>query len=383
MRKAIGTPRSVFPASLAILASALICSCATSGANRGAAAARPGADKLYRVEHFRVGWYDSLKNLDAPSRLAEAGFDTVMPYTSRFTLEEALSFLRAAEAAGIGVHLEIPRARVADSTGESLEEYVRAAAGSPAVLDWYLYDEPEWKRVSRPAMLETAYRRVKALDPSRSVALVFILPALSGAYRDSMDSLWIDYYPVAQRSREFSAFRGGRYADKMKAFGRRADRYGIPLTIVPQGFGEDEDGKPQFWRRLPTPAETRYMFYASFLARPSELVYWTLYRARVGWFQDVLTPIVREFRERFPDAVEYRTAGGFRIEGGRTDSILLGNGRGEEWLLVLNRQRSIRSLEITGLEGHVFLSDDGVAIEGARYSIDPYGVLLLKTSKGQ
>jgi len=241
MRKAVGVSISTIFTAAALSAALLSVACSTAPVNRTAGSARPAADEPYRVEHFRVGWYDSVGNPKVSDLLAMAGFDSVMPYSSRSSIEEVLLFLKAAEEAGIGVHLEIPRIRVADSTGKSLEEYVRATAGNPAVLDWYLYDEPEWKRESRPAMLEAAYKRVKTLDPERSVALVFILPSLSGAYRDSMDSLWIDYYPVARGSREFAALRGGRYADKMKAFGRRADRYGMPLTIVPQGFGEGDD----------------------------------------------------------------------------------------------------------------------------------------------
>jgi len=120
------------------------------------------------------------------------------------------------------------------------------------------------------------------------------------------------------------------------------------------------------------------MFYASFLARPSELVYWTLYRARATWFQDVLTPIVREFRERFPDAVEYRSADGFRIEGGRTDSILLGNGQGAEWLLVLSRQGSDRVLTVAAPEGYAFLDGNGSASVRIQSTIGPYVVLLLE-----
>jgi hypothetical protein len=348
---------------------------------QASATVRPGPEGIYRVDRFRIGWYDRAEHPETPERLARAGFDSVLPYSTRSTLDDVLAFLAAAEKAGIAVHQAIPRAAVADPTGLSLEQYVRATAGNPAVLDWYLYDEPEYKCESRPKLLEAAYFRLKALDPDRNIAIVFVLPGLSGAYRGAMDSLWIDYYPVMRRSREFAALRGGRYADRMMAFGRRADRYGLPLTIVAQGYGENEGGKPQFRRRLPTSAETRYMFWASFLARPEEIVYWSLYRTREVWLQEVLQPVVGEFREMFPDAVEYRPAGGFKVSGGLTDSALLGNGRGGLWLLVLNREGKDRGLAIAAAEGYDFRRGTEAGADEIRRGIGPYGVLLLEVSE--
>ena len=377
-----------FPAAVACAVTAILLlasGCASSGpaveARKVAGTLRPGPEEIHRVVRFRVGWYDRAENLETPARLARAGFDSVLPYSTRSTRAEVLAFLAAAEQAGIAVHQAIPRALVADTTGSSLEEYVLAMAGSPAILDWYLYDEPEYRCSSRPKRLEAAYSRLKALDPARNIAIVFILPILSGAYRGAMDSLWIDYYPVARRSREFTALRGGRYADRMKAFGRRADRYGLPLTIVPQGYGEDEGGKPQFWRRLPTPAETRYMFWASFLARPQEIVYWSLYRTREDWLQEVLRPVVEEFREMFPEAVEYRPSGGFEVAEGSTDSAVLGNGRGGLWLLVLDREGKDRDLSIAAAAGYAFRSGSEAGTGEIRCRIGPYGVLLLEITE--
>lgn len=359
--------------------------CASSGpafeARRASGISRPGPDAVYRVERFRIGWYDGAGNRDTPARLSKVGFDTVMPYSTRSSIEEVLAFLEAAEEEGIGVHMDIPRHFVKDPTGEALEEFVRTLAGSPAILDWYLYDEPEWRWSVRPGMLEKAYSRVKAIDPRRDIALVFILPAFSGAYRGAMDRIWIDYYPVARGSREFFALQDGKYADRMKSFGRRADRYGLPLTIVPQGYGEGDDGKPQFGRRLPTAAETRYMFWASFLSRPEELVYWILYRTQEGWLRDYLLPVVHEFRGKFPDVVEYRSAKGFKIRGGEADAIVLGNGHGGLWLLVLGRRDRECSLEITAPEGYRFREEAGRETAQLRHGIDPFGILFLEISE--
>mgnify|MGYP000966101296 FL=1 len=381
------TPRGRTGAALAcalILSSAAL-SCASRGVGSAAggseAARRPTPDRPYRVERFRIGWYDSAGKPETPSRLRAMGFDTVMPYASRVGPDRVAAFLEAAEAEGIGVHLDVPRAMALDKDGGPLEAYVKSFAGSPSILSWYLFDEPEWKLEATPRKMEAAYSRVKALDPVRPVSMVFILPGLSAPYRGSLDRIWIDWYPLSKGSPEFAAFRGGRYADRMKDFGRRADRYGLPLTLVPQGFGEDEDGEFQFLRRLPTPAETRYMFWASFLARPEELVYWVLYRTRDDWLRDSLLPVVREFRGRFPDALEYRPSGAFRFDGGRADSVLMGDGRGGLWLAVLSREGRERELRIEAPEGYAFPDSSGGMTREIRRRLESYGVLLLEISE--
>lgn len=379
--------RVSFLAAAALLASALSVGCAsrvpTVQAQKFPSPGRSGPETVYRIDRFRLGWYDSIGNLETPSRLASLGFDSVLPYTTGSSIEEIRGFLAEAEKAGIGVHIDITKGRSLEEGGALLEEYVRALRDSPAILSWYLYDEPEWKLKASPRKLEASYSRIQSLDPERPVSMVFILPWLSGPYRDAMDNLWIDYYPISQKSREFSAFRGGCYADHMTAFGRRADRYGLPLTIVPQGFGERENGEYQFWRRLPSLAETRYMFWASFLARPQEVVFWTLYRSQEDWLQECLLPEIRLFRKHFPAIVEYRSSKGFRIVGGRTDSILLGNGKGGQWLLVLNREGMERKLLISVPQKYTIPDSTGESSKEAKVRIDPFGVFLLEVSEIQ
>lgn len=360
-------------------------SCASPGpaveARRGLAPSRPGPDEPYLVRDFRIGWYDTIRKPETPGVLADGGFDSVMPYVGDRGLEQVRAFLSAAGEAGIGVHLDVPRAAVRDPDGRALAAYVREFRDSPALLSWYLYDEPEWKPGIRPGMLERGYARVKALDPHHPAALVFMFPSLAGAYRGAMDSYWIDHYPVLKGSPEFHALRGGRYADKLKRYGRSADRLGLPLTFVAQGYGRGEDGSDQFRRRLPTPEEARYMFWASFLARPAEILYWTLYRTRESWFRETLVPLVREFRERFPDAVEYLPDPGFRILGGRTDSVFLGNGRGGLRLVVLSREGRERELILQAPTGYAFTGGPGEAAREFRADLEPYGVLLLVISE--
>lgn len=375
-----------FRAALAILTFLLsLAGCASPGPSasyRGrfdGGRADPGT--YYRVEDFRIGWYDDILNPETPGRLADLGFDSAMPYVGSREASAIAAFLDAADRSGIGVHLEIPRARVKDSGSRSLEEFVDAWKERSSVLSWYLYDEPEWKPEARPSMLKDAYSRIRTSDPGRPVDLVFFLPALSGPYRGALDVLWLDHYPVAQGGPEYAALRSGAYADRMKSFGRRADRYGVPLTLVLQGFGEREDGSAQVGRRLPTPRETRYMFWASFLARPSEILYWTLYRTRATWLVDVLVPVVREFRSLFPGTVEYLPDPGFRVEGGRADTTLLGDGAGRRFLAVLSREAADRDLEIGAPDGWSAAPAGARTAQRSVFRAGPFAVQVLEVSE--
>jgi hypothetical protein len=290
------------------------------------------------AESFSLGWYDSASRTEIPARLAAEGYDLVMPYVGAGDAEEVEPFLDAAEEAGIRVALEIPRELVLESGGAAFREYVQRYARREAVASWYLYDEPEWKPVATPRRLGAAYQRLKELDPGRPAAIVFMFPRLASRYAEAMDELWFDNYPVAAGSREFAAFARGRFADRMIGMGNRAERLGLPLRIVLQGYGEGAEGKPQFGRRLPTRAETRYMLHAALLARPVGILFWTRYRAREDWVQGSLAPELARLRERFPGGIAFSSAGEFSIRGARCDAIVLADGEGRSWLLLLGRE---------------------------------------------
>lgn len=328
------------------LASCASTSCASTPA--GPVTSGPGGDGgRTRVERFRLGWYDRIGHVGIPATLAGLGFDTVLPYASNAPPAMASAFLGAAEAAGMQVIMEIPRRAALEPEGATFTAYVEALRSSPALESWYLYDEPEWKPAAGVRRLEASYAALTALDPGRDVTLVFMFPFAAGAYRGAMDRMGFDWYPVVRGSREFAAFRGGRYADRMRAIGTRARGLGKELLLVLQGFGEDENGKFQFGRRLPTAAEARYMFYAALLARPATVLYWAYYRSDPAWVGSAIAPIVAEFRERFPGGITYAEAEGFTTGDEKADLMILGNDEGREWLLVLGREDHPRELSIT------------------------------------
>lgn len=363
--------------SVSLIAALLSAACATGrAADRGQArAAARGPEgfgaPLGAAEGFELGWYDTYGDLAGPGRIAQLGFDFVVPYVHAGNPVQIDAYLDAAEEAGLGVYLDIPRA-LALERGPALGDYVRRYRERAGVKGWYLFDEPEWKAASRPAAMLRAYEEVRRADGSRPIAQAFMFLGPVGRYADSMDHFWFDWYPFWATSGRFGPLRGGRYADRMLAVGELARRLGKPLMFIAQGYGEDAEGRPQFGHRLPSAAETRYLFYASFLARPQEIAFWCWYRADPAWIEGSLVPAVREFRERFPAGLSYRSSEGAAISGPPCDSIVLENHEGRLWLLVLGRSSRPGPLEISLPAGWSFARGGGKL----SLAFEPFGVAL-------
>jgi hypothetical protein len=66
----------------------------------------------------------------------------------------------------------------------------------PALLGWYISDEPNGNDIS-PDQLEDIYRTVKKTDPWHPVSIVFMSPFISSKeFINSMDIVMADPYPV-------------------------------------------------------------------------------------------------------------------------------------------------------------------------------------------
>jgi len=358
------------------LALALICigplflSCTTINRKPGIGAE---SIKIEKIEHFRLGWYDGINNLENIADIAEAGFDYCMPYVGDGDEAAIQTYVEAAERTGLDVFLEIPRSLI-QTQEQTLANYVAKFNDSPRVIGWYLYDEPEWKPGINPVILHHAYTTIKEYSREKPVALVFMVPWLITPYREAMDELWYDFYPITEKQNEFSAFRGGKYAHTIQRIASKATSLKKPLTLVLQGFGATVSGKAQFGRRLPTQAETRYMLYSALLGRPSSILYWTYYRTDPAWVVATLSPLVREFRSRFPQALVYETGPRFRTSGGSCDTLVLGNAEGRRWLLAISHEDKEKSLTIIAPSSYRFKleNQDQVTI-----TLPAFGVVLL------
>jgi hypothetical protein len=248
---------------------------------------------------FPIAWYDSIKNLDTPTKVAQEGMNLLIPYTGESNIKEVRDYLDRAEAAGIKVLVEIPRFWIRTGLTDRIALFVQKFKDHPATFGWYLYDEPEFIQLS-PKLLEKAYRAIKAEDPEHSITMALNKLIHTKKYLNALDVLMYFNYPCFYDTPEFSGFEKGVFKDLAKSAASIAENK-QHFWFVLQGYGEDKYGKPtKFNRRLPTIAEERYMIYSAILAKANGLLFWSHYLSQQKWIDSVLTPILQEFKSYLP-----------------------------------------------------------------------------------
>ena len=132
-----------------------------------------------------------------------------------------------------------------------LKEEVAAFRDHPALLSYYLADEPElgW---ATPEQCERGYQKLKELDPTHPVTMVFCQSQAAARYAKGMDIIMTDPYPIPNGPiTNVVDFCDGIRRDTFDA---------LPLWIVPQAFGGGE-----WWQREPSRQEMRAMTYLALI----------------------------------------------------------------------------------------------------------------------
>ncbi len=194
-------------------------------------------------------------DLEAPHK-----FNLVCPYHNfdlgfrrekRPTIER---FLDRADAVGLKMHYDIRKLCCAKPTSEieaAILDEVRHYRSFPAVLCWYLADEPAGQRIPAERFLGM-YPRIRRTDPYHPTTMVFCIPAKAPEYLEALDIVMVDPYPIPNQP----VTRVAQTLDSVRA----ALPPGMPLWCVPQAFGGGEG-----WGREPTPEEERCMTYLAIL----------------------------------------------------------------------------------------------------------------------
>lgn len=128
-----------------------------------------------------------------------------------------------------------------------LKNEVEAFKDHPALLAWYIADEPALHNED-PEWLKEVYNTIKSIDPYHPISMVFMRTSAAEKYADAMDIVMCDPYPVPREPIETVGQVVSRLYHQFQ--------YRKPLWIVPQMFGGSE-----WWHREPTPAEVRRMTY--------------------------------------------------------------------------------------------------------------------------
>jgi hypothetical protein len=201
-----------------------------------------------------------------PEEEVVKGFNTMSPYQKILpvTLNDRKAYMDRCAELGMKVHYNLLSVSGGGGVGSKIEGLtdkekrerliaeIKTFRDNPALLGWYISDEPNGKSIT-PEQLEDIYNTVKENDPWHPVSIVFMAPFLtSKKYSAAFDIVMADPYPIPDNSISMP----GDVASQLKAEfkGKR------PVWIVPQAFGGGE-----LWSREPTIQEIRSMTWQSII----------------------------------------------------------------------------------------------------------------------
>jgi len=201
-----------------------------------------------------------------PEEEAVKGFNMMSPYQKILpeTLNERKAYMDRCAELGMKVHYNLLSVSGGGGVGskidgitdevkkERLINEIKTFRDHPALLAWYISDEPNGKSIT-PEQLEEIYRTVKENDPWHPVSIVFMAPFLtSKKYSEALDIVMADPYPIPDLPVTMAGEVAGQLSAEFK--GKK------PVWIVPQAFGGGE-----LWSREPTIQEIRSMTWQSII----------------------------------------------------------------------------------------------------------------------
>lgn len=202
------------------------------------------------------------------------GFNVMSPYQSNdpATRDERRAYMDRAAELGMKVHYQL--LRVAGGGGVSLgtpadtssvrreawlREEVEAFRDHPALLAWYISDEPTGHGAT-PEQLQRSYDLVHELDPYHPITIVFVNPGKAIDFAGAMDLAMVDPYPIPNGA-------PGSVVGAVRTLVQDLSPR-IPVWMVPQAFGGSE-----WWTREPIGPELRLMSWLGLIEGATGIQY--------------------------------------------------------------------------------------------------------------
>jgi hypothetical protein len=142
---------------------------------------------------------------------------------------------------------------------EMLRKEIELFRNHPALLSWYLAEEPETNGIT-PDILLQAYKLIKELDPYHPVSILLSSPRHANFYTDVTDIVMVAPTPIPQ-----GVIREVIDYTRIPAEVFRMQK---PVWVVPQVYGGN-----QWWLREPSPQEARAMTYLALITGATGIQY--------------------------------------------------------------------------------------------------------------
>ncbi|MBO9606240.1 MAG: carbohydrate binding domain-containing protein [Paenibacillaceae bacterium] len=284
--------------------------------------------------------------------MSQIGVNAVQGDWTR-SLPELGSQLDQAQANGLKVLVTLYVDGYVKENFTYTEQAVEAYRDHPAVLGWYVIDEPNERGID-PQELTDAYKLIRSIDPAHPV---FIMESRAEHYADTgkvVDALGIDVYPLPDEP--LSAIGPAMAAAKAAVGGKK------PVWEALQAFQMPSNPR---WTYLPTIGEIRNMAYQSLLAGGRGLGYYSF--SDPGWLMSgsALWPGMVRLSEEYGVIAELATTAG-RIGGADGEAVRWGlwhSGDGDAYYAVAvnvtkQRQTAAIALPFAGYRAELLYGDD-------------------------
>ena len=249
---------------------------------------------------FLLGMY-GIRTEDIPE-MAKSGYDFVHNYTwdGPGTNESALAYLDECQKYGVQAFIGFDRSKLQAWDEDFVAERVGALSRHPALLAWYLFDEPDLQhQYVPPDQLRGLYQLIHTLDPSRPVIVTVAQGNMMPLYHDSYDVYWsMDYSTPAANVVNYESHHSALRPD-------------VPIMSIVHSYdnkqqGPAKGGDPEKFQ--PGPQQLRACAFMAIAHGSSGLAWWwwgqgsdafmTVAHAPKAW--TALKETVRQIRELRP-----------------------------------------------------------------------------------
>ena len=304
------------------------------------------------------------------SGVLEAGFNTTHSYyfedqsmihTGSKVLDEslittALRYLKAAHEQGLMVFMGLPRVLVHAGDLDAIREFVNALKHEPALLVWYLLDEPSVRKVP-PRLMQQVQTTVTQADPHHPTLVVF--SSKVGSYQGGFDIAGFDHYPIkgsAQRVDGVTRFIHRRKREFSGVF---------PFWHVVQAH--DLSRPQQGQTHTPSPAQIRSMAFLGIIsgARGTAFYWWPSAWCNILDFPEVWNEIkgINSDLEMLSPILTAQTVMDHEItltlSTGKVLPFLIRSHEDEIWIIAANtsNEKATATLSFPAGRSHSFMGD--------------------------
>ena len=170
-------------------------------------------------------------------------------------------------------------------------DWLQAAQHHPALLAWYLSDEPENRGIT-PESERRRYLDLKARDPNHPIGLCHTSYEALTSFKDACDFTMTDLYPItAKRDKNVMG------VSIMMDQARRIHGANWPQWTYVQAFGGPETDNG-IWA-VPLPHEVRFMAYQALVHRATGILYFSYWPRQPRTWQSIAT-LNREIQQLVP-----------------------------------------------------------------------------------